>query len=458
MKKLTFLFLAICSLSAETTQLLWNDSPFQAKTGMVELRGEKEAVTGHIFYTAYTKDENSEVRPITFCFNGGPGSSSVWLHMGAFGPRRVLTFEEQATIAPPYKWIENKDSLLDVTDLVFIDPIGTGFSRTEKEQDPAQFWGVREDLQSICDFIRTYLSENKRWASPKYLAGESYGATRAAGLAETLQLDYGIYLNGIILISHAVDFKLIWDTEAPLAQIMKIPTYTATAWHHQRISELSFEEALQRSKNFAYGPYATALLLGKESDPAICSELSFLTGLPFEFIRRKQGRLSMIDFRDEFFINENKVLGLYDTSILGERNPNSYCNPFSDPSIAFISGIYTATWNSYLQRELGFTATFPEYNIFCMQANLFWKYPPGMLDLTPNLRCGMISNPELKIFVASGFFDLVTPFATAEYLVNTLQITTADRVFSKFYKGGHMFYLNPESLHQFHEDLIQFYK
>ncbi len=459
MRKILFTFIAICSLSAETTQHLWNDClPYQAKTGTIELLGEKEEVTGRIFYTAYTKEfVDSSQRPITFCFNGGPGSSSIWLHMGAFGPKRVVTLKEKATIAPPYQWIENKDSLIDVTDLVFIDPIGTGFSRHEKEQDPNQFWGVQEDLQSICNFIATYLTENKRWSSPKYLAGESYGSTRCAGLAETLQIQHGIYLNGMILISSAVDFKTLFNPESPLPQMMTLPSFAATAWHHQRLPNLSLEEAIQKSKDFAYGPYATALLLGKENELSICKELSYFTGLPLEFIQRNQGRISILDFTEEFFGNERKVLGLYDTSMVGDKLPQS-CNIFSDPSLAFITGIYTATWNSYLQKELSHTATIP-YQVFCEKANMQWKFPAGeSLDLTPALRSGMVSNPELKIFVAGGHFDLITPFAAAEYMLSQLRIPVKDRVFSGFYKGGHMFYLHPESLHQFHEDLVQFYK
>ncbi len=461
MKKLLPTFIAVCSLFAETTHHLWNDClPYQAKTGTIELRGDKEEVTGRIFYTAYTKEfAEPNQRPITFCFNGGPGSSSVWLHMGAFGPKRVITLEEGASVSPPYSWIENKDSLLDVTDLVFIDPMGTGLSRPEKEQDPSQFWGVEEDLQSICQFISSYLSENGRWSSPKYLAGESYGTTRCAGLSDMLQNQHGIYLNGLVMISCAVDFKTLFDMESPLPQILSLPTFTATAWHHQRLPNITFEEAIQKSKTFANGPYATALLLGKENDDAICKEIAYLTGLPLEFVLRKQGRISFVDFRNEFFGNERKVLGAYDTTLIGDQLPNSIWDFSTDPSISLITGIYTGTFNSYLQKELGQPTNFPHYRVFCEKAHQLWKFPAGEnLNLTACLRRGMIGNPELKIFMAAGYFDLVTPFAAADYTLDQLHIQSQDRIISKSYQGGHMFYLHPESLHQFHKDLVQFYK
>lgn len=459
MKKIIAQFVILLSLSAEVTHHVWNDIPYSAKTGSIALHGEKEAVTGHIFYTAYTKDcEPPEIRPITFCFNGGPGSASVWLHMGVFGPARCLTLEEGASIAPPYQWIENRDSLIDISDLVFIDPVGTGFSRAEKEQNPAQFWGVGEDLESISHFIRTYLTENNRWASPKYLAGESYGSARCSGLADMLQNQHGIFLNGMILISSAIDFNLMRE-DSPLSQIMKLPTYAATAWHYNRIKDLTFDEAIQKSKDFAFGPYANALFLGKEMDISICKELAYLTGISLEFVQSHKGRISMIDFKNEFFSHEDKILGLYDTSCVGVQLQDVDYNVFTDPSVAYISGIFTGTWNSYLQNALNHSDIFPEYKIVSMEANMSWNYPKGAcLDLKNSLKCGMVSNPELKIFVAGGYFDLVTPFAAGEYLIGQLPIFMKDRVVSKVYKGGHLFYLHPSSLHQFHEDLVEFYK
>lgn len=463
MKKLCALLLLTASLFCDTTRHIWNGSvPYQAKTGTIDMHGKKDNVTGRMFYTAYTKENaDPETRPITFCFNGGPGSSSIWLHMGAFGPRRLITLKEGATPVAPYRWIENTDSLIDITDLVFIDPIGTGFSRAEKEEDPSQFWSMEADVESISHFIESYLSEHGRWISPKYLAGESYGTSRAAGLASNLQCQHGIYLNGIILISCAIDYLTLdaYSSNNPVGSLLLLPTFTATAWHYQRLPDLSFEDAITRSKAFANGPYASALLLGQTDTLPICEELAYLSGLPLEFVLRHAGRISLIDFSDEFFGKERKVLGVYDTSMIGDKIPGTPWNFLTDPSIAHFEGIYTATFHDYLQKELNHTSSYPHYYTLSFDTHMAWKWPPGQTpNQTGSLQVGMIANPKMRLFVTGGHLDLITPFAAGEFTVSQLTSSVRDRIETKFYHGGHMFYLHPQSLHQFRKDLEKFYQ
>jgi carboxypeptidase C (cathepsin A) len=405
--------------------------------------------TGDVSYISYIK-QTTENRPITFAFNGGPGSSSVWLHMGTLGPRRLVSPEEGQKVAPPYKIVDNMETILDLTDLVFIDPSGTGFSHTDTTA-----YSVKGDIESVGNFIREYLTKNKRWNSPKYIAGESYGAIRASGLADHLQDKFGIYLNGLVLISAAIDYQtFVFDQDNALPYFLYLPTYVTTAWYHDRYRpEASLEEVAQEAREFVYQTYASWLLCPKcHEKEAIYKRLTEMTGLNSETIEQCRGRISDSLFQYSLLLNERKLTGSFDSRITGY-----YDTVHRDPSRSNIEGIMSAALHDYLHKELEFPNS---YTIFSDTVHQQWKFNHnewGYPNLMSDLRRALISNPSMKIFVGCGYFDLATPFATAEYCFDHLNIPDAS-VQMEYYEGGHMYYLNPSARVKFKQDLIRFYQ
>jgi carboxypeptidase C (cathepsin A) len=417
------------------------------KLGEESLDYTATVVSGEVSYIAYVK-QTTENRPITFAFNGGPGSSSVWLHIGTLGPRRLLTPEEGQPIIPPYQLVDNVETLLDVSDLVFIDPAGTGLSKEEEKN-----YTVKTDIETIAKCIRDYLTQNRRWNSPKYLAGESYGGLRVAGLAEFLQEEWGVYLNGLLFISPAIDYQtFVFQDDNILPYFLFLPTYTATAWYHGKYRpEASLEEVVQEAREFGYKSYAAALLAGN-TEP-LYDKLSSLTGLPLFKIEEAEGDISSHLFANDFFSKEKLLLGHYDTRLKG-----SVAHHFSsDPSVAPILGNFTAAFHDYLHKELEFPNN---YSIFSMGVNQKWDHhnynPWGYPSLMQGLRKALINNPALKIYVGCGYFDLATPFASAEYCFNHLKVPHQP-IQMDYYKGGHMYYLVPSERVKFKQDLKRFY-
>lgn len=420
----------------------------------IELEGQKihytaTVSTGDVSYISYCV-QSDENRPITFAFNGGPGSSSVWLHIGAFGPRRFVSSEDGGTLTPPYEIVDNLDTILDLTDLVFIDPAGTGFSKEDEN-----CYGVTEDIEAIGKFIRNYLTQNGRWNAKKYIAGESYGAMRAAGVADYLQNEFGIYLNGMALISAAIDFQVfLFEEDNALPYFLYLPSYATTAWYHGKgNSEESVEQIAQKARDFIYETYAPSLICPKCHDTGpIYEKISELTGLSLQFIEQKKGKVSDIEFANEFLHNQNHILGRFDSRMSGRPN----C-AFGDPSFAKISGPISAIMHDYLHKELEFPDS---YTLFSLEANKKWNYHSynswGYPSLMNALRSSLASNPAMKVFVGCGYFDLATPFATVEYCIDHLDIPEAN-VQMEYYEGGHMFYSNPQARGKFKQDLIQFY-
>lgn len=405
--------------------------------------------TGDVSYISYIK-QTTENRPITFAFNGGPGSSSVWLHMATLGPRRLVPPEEGQSIAPPYKIVDNLETILDLTDLVFIDPSGTGFSASDDKA-----YSVKGDIESVGKFIREYLTKNKRWNSPKYIAGESYGALRAAGLGDYLQDEFGIYLNGLILISAAIDYQtFIFDQDNSLPYFLFYPTYVTTAWYHGKYRpEASLEEVAKEARDFVYSTYAPALICPKcqEKEP-LYHRLSEMTGLKPELIDRVRGRISDNNFSYNLLSDQRKMVGRFDSRITGY-----YDTSYQDPSSSNIGGIFSAALHEYLHKELEFQNS---YSLFSVDVHKQWKFNNnewGYPNLMSGLRRALISNPTMKIFVGCGYFDLATPFATAEYCIDHLDIPNAS-VQMEYYEGGHMYYLNPSARVKFKQDLIRFYQ
>src|SRR6266404_6443927 len=442
---------------------------YTATAGTILLKLEDGTPKASIFYVAYTKDDvgDASQRPITFSFNGGPGSASVWLHLGLLGPRRVQMGDAGALLPPPYKLVDNDVSLLDISDLVFIDPVSTGYSRAVPGETPQQFHGITPDVESVADFIRLYTTRNKRWSSPKFLAGESYGTTRAAGLSGYLQQRYGMYMNGIILISSILNFQTAeFDTGNDLPYILYLPTYTAIAWYHKRLSadlQGDLQKALVESRSFAAHEYADALM-GGDSLPAvrraeIAQKLSRLTGLSVEYIERSNLRIEIQRFDKELLREQRRTVGRLDGRFIGIDEDAAGARPDYDPSLAAIVGPYTATFHDYVRGDLKFESDlFYEYLTGRVQPWSYESYQNKYVNVAETLRSAMTQNPFLRVFVGKGYYDLATPFFAAEYTFDHLSLDESLRshLSGGYYEAGHMMYMHQPSLARLKQDLAQF--
>lgn len=446
-----FLFLfSFFSLFSQEDAFQEKVTPHTLKLGDEALEYTVTVSPGKVGAISYIKN-TTENRPITFAFNGGPGSSSVWLHLGALGPRRVLTPEEGQTNHAPYQLTDNLETILDLTDLVFIDPTGTGIN-TEEDQD---CYSVKGDIESISHFIRNYLTETKRWNSPKYFAGESYGATRALGIADYLQSEFGIFPNGLILISCALDFQtFIFAQDNLLPYLLFFPTYATTARYHGLISpEKSTKEVAKLARQFVFEKYASALICPScfDQEP-IYREVSNLSGLPYKLIKKKRGRIAEDLFYKELLADQEVMVGRMDSRVTGHFN-----NALQDPSITTIQGIFSGGFHEYLHKELDVQSS---YTLFSKNVNFNWNFhdynPWGYPSLMYALRNTLQSNPKMKLFVACGYYDLATPFAAIEYSLNHLDQPDAS-IQLEYYEGGHMFYLSQSPREKFKKDLIKFF-
>ena len=442
---------------------------YTATAGMLVMKDEEGKPKASVFYVAYTRDDVNDIsqRPVMFTFNGGPGSASVWLHLGAFGPRRVAMGDAGSLLPPPYKLVDNESSLLDVTDLVFIDPVSTGYSRPAPGESPNQFHGIQEDVQSVGDFIRLYATRNKRWSSPKFLAGESYGTTRAAGLSGYLQRRYGMYLNGIILVSTILNFATTeFDSGNDLPYILILPTYTAIAWYHKRLPadlQADLHKAVEESENFAEGEYASALMAGdglsSSKHAEVVQKLARLTGLSTDYIERTNLRVEIERFTKELLRSERRTVGRIDGRFTGIDKDAAGETPEYDPSIAAIIGPYTATLNDYVRGDLKFDSDLP-YEVLTGRVYP-WSYKPyenRYADVGETLRSAMTQNPFLHVFVAKGYYDLATPFFAAEYTFDHLGLDPSLRghLTGAYYESGHMVYAHMPSLAKLKQDTAQF--
>ena len=442
---------------------------YTATAGTILLKLEDGTPKASVFYVAYTKDDVSDTtkRPITFTFNGGPGAASIWLHLGAFGPRRVEMGDAGSLLPPPYKLVDNEYSLLDLTDIVFIDPVSTGFSRAVPGEAPKQFHGIQEDIESVGDFIRLYATRSKRWTSPKFLAGESYGTTRAAGLSGYLQQRYGMYLNGIILISSILNFQTAeFDTGNDLPYILYLPTYTAIAWYHKKLPadlQTDLRKAIEESRNFATHEYADALMSGDELPAArrtdIAQKLSRLTGLSAQYIERSNLRIEIQKFDKELLRDQRRTVGRLDGRFTGIDEDAAGARPEYDPSLAAIVGPFTATFNDYVRGDLKFESDlFYEYLTGRVQPWSFEAYQNRYVNVAETLRSAMTQNPFLRVFVGKGYYDLATPFFAAEYTFDHLSLDESLRghLSGGYYEAGHMMYVHLPSLAKLKQDLAQF--
>ena len=442
---------------------------YEATAGTMVMKDEDGKPQASIFYTAYTKTGgNAATRPITFCFNGGPGSSSVWLHMGAFGPRRVAFADDGQPLPPPAKLIENEGSILDLTDLVFIDPVSTGYSRAADEKNAKQFHGVQEDLNSVGEFIRLYATRNGRWGSPKYLAGESYGTTRAAALASHLQSRLGMRLNGVLLVSSILNFATArFDEGNDLPYPLFFPSYTATAWYHKKLEpalQADLKKTLAEAEAFANGEYQQALHKGLDLSAAdrkgVAAKVARYTGLGEDFVLRCDLRVEGQRFMRELLRDRGRTVGRFDSRYLGQDATDAGERPEYDPSYAAVQGTYTEGLNAYLRGTLKFESDLP-YEILTGRVQP-WNYATASnryLNVAPALRTAMTANADLRVFVANGYYDLATPYAATQHTFNHLgsDRKLLDRVTMTYYEAGHMMYVHKPSLVKLKKDIAAFY-
>jgi carboxypeptidase C (cathepsin A) len=442
---------------------------YKATAGTIVIKDEEGKPHVSFFFISYTSLDNTNLseRPLTFSFNGGPGSASVWLHLGVLGPRRVYLKEDGGLPPPPFRLVNNEESLLDQTDLVFIDPVSTGFTRALPGEDLSKYHGVEEDLQSVGDFIRLYTTRNNRWLSPKFLIGESYGTTRAAGLAGYLEDRYGMYVNGIALVSAVLDFSTIsFNAGNDLPYIFFLPTYTATAWYHKKLApDLQADEtkALNEAEIFTLGPYTLALMQGAHLPSAerasTVKELARLSGLSEDYIDRANLRVSAFRFFKELLRKERLTVGRYDSRMTGEDRDSVGESPDYDPSYTTVLGPFAATFNDYVRRELKFESDLP-YEVLTSKVQP-WNFRQARnryLDIAEDLREAMTHNPYLKVFVANGHYDLATPYLATRYTFDHMGLPPDLRsnVSMGYYEAGHMMYLNTPSRIALKADLAHF--
>ncbi|OGN91341.1 MAG: peptidase S10 [Chloroflexi bacterium RBG_13_48_10] len=439
------------------------------KKGEKEGESEGEKPRASIFFIAYTRDsiEDRHKRPITFSFNGGPGSSSVWLHLGLLGPRRVLLDDEGFAFPPPYHLVDNVYSLLDQTDLVFIDPVSTGFSRAVPGEKPKQFHGFKKDIESMGDFIRLYTTRYRRWNSPKFLIGESYGTTRAAGLSGYLQERHGMYMNGIMLVSSILNFQTAdFHPGNDQPYILFLPTYCATAWYHHRLSaelEKDLSTTLQEVEAFALGDYAHALMQGDDLQDderrQVARKLKRYTGLSEDYILRTNLRIEIFRFTKELLRAEGRTVGRLDSRFKGiDRDSAGEVFEF-DPSMNNIAGPYTATLNDYVRSELKFESDLP-YEILTERVHP-WSYAEfenEYVNVAETLRKAMTTNPDLKVYVANGYYDLATPYLATRYTFKHLGLdkTLLGNLRMGYFEAGHMMYIHVPSLVKLKGELVNF--
>lgn len=440
---------------------------YSATAGEIYLKGDDGAPKAAINYYSYVKEPRDPSRPVTFLFNGGPGSGSVWLHMGAFGPKRVaIPSDARDDGAPPYPLLDNPDSLLDVTDIVFIDPVGTGFSHALGKTDPKDYWGVTKDAKSVAQAIRLWLNDNGRWNSPKFLGGESYGTTRSAAVANELEGSYNdVALNGIILISTILDFGAQAEVEGnDMPYVISVPSMAAVAWYHDKVANkpATVEQFVNEARAFTAGEYATALmkgqaLTGPERD-AIRQKLARYTGLSEQFLERTDLRPSPGRFWKELLRDRGLVVGRLDSRYVGKDRDNAGEQFDNDPSFYGIDAGYTAAINAYVRDTLGFKTDRSYVTIGSVQP---WDWDLGRGESTyyksvaPYIGKALRENSGLRVFVGQGYYDFATPFFGAEYALTRTGFPQ-DRIVWRYYEAGHMMYVRDEDRHKLAQDVRAF--
>ncbi len=447
---------------------------YKATAGNLLLKDDAGEPIANFFYVAYTRSDVKDLstRPITFAYNGGPGSASLWLHMGALGPRRVATTDPEATPNAPFKLVDNAQSILDKTDIVMIDPIGTGFSRAAGKAKDKDYWGVDSDAKSIAHFIKNYISKNNRWNSPKFLLGESYGTFRNAAVVNHIQNHDGIYFNGVIMVSMVLDLGTISFLPGDdLSYILYLPSYAATACYHKVLTDCGTDlnSFLQEARKFASTEYALALLKGDKISAAekadMAAKLSRYTGLSADYIAKANLRVVLFQFMQELQRSRGLNTGRLDSRFSGPIIDQLSEGAEEDAQSNAISGAYVGAFNSYVREELKYV-TEKDFHIYAEGANGQWDWKhegngggfPGAPNVEGDLINAMQTNLHLKVQVENGLYDMATPFYGSEYTVDHLGLPARmqGRIKMDYYDAGHMMYVHDPDLIKLHDRVASF--
>jgi carboxypeptidase C (cathepsin A) len=449
----------------------WNgrELRYTTTTGRLPLLDEKGGVEAHIFFVAYTLDDPPARRPLMFAFNGGPGSASVWLHMGVLGPKIVRMQPDGSYPPPPFELADNPHSFLPFTDMVFIDPVGTGYSRAARPELGKKFFGVEGDIASVGEFIRLWLTRYQRWHSPLYLTGESYGTFRAAGLAGYL-VERGVAFNGICLVSSILQYQTVrFNPGNDLPYSLFLPTYTAIAHYHRKLEpglQASFREAVKESEDYALNEYPVVLAKGDRLTPAerqkAIDKLHRLTGLDKAFLDRNDLRIEINRFTKELLRDQGATVGRLDGRLTGVEGSNGAAVPEFDPSLAAIRAPYTALFNDYVRRQLGYER---DLEYFILGGGIGpWDYGKDgsnrYAETAGALRLAFAKNPALRVYIGSGYYDLATPYFATEYTFSHMGLPAKykGQIVTKMYPAGHMFYAEQSSLAALTRDIAAFVK
>jgi carboxypeptidase C (cathepsin A) len=455
------------SVTQHSLRLAGVDVPYTAKTGLLPLRDGQGKAPASIFYVAYSREPHDAKRPITFVFNGGPGAASAYLHLGAIGPKTVEVNDKGELLGPPSRLVANDSSWLDFTDLVFVDPVGTGYSRVSAGTKEDDFFGVEKDTEALADFIRLYLIDAGRMSSPVFLAGESYGGFRAATITRALQKTGGISPNGLVLISPALEFALInGEDYDPLPWALGLPSYAAVNLESKGITgREALSAALQDAEHYAMNEYLVALASGAaQGGEAASDPVARLTGLPVDIVRRNFARIPPNVFIKEFDRAHGQVLSRYDGSIGGpDPNPASAWPHGPDPVLDSTIPLWTNAFVQYAQDELGFK-TDANYRLLNREVRAKWDFGTsptrqGYAGVLEDLQNARAANRALEVLIATGYTDLITPYLGPVYLVNQLTpLEGASPITIEEYAGGHMLYLRPDTRHALKKDVEAMYE
>jgi carboxypeptidase C (cathepsin A) len=457
------------SITAHNIKINQKVIRYKATTGYMLMKDENNQHHSSIFFIAYTLEGklDPKKRPITFVFNGGPGSASLWLHMGALGPKRVKMSPEGLQLPQPFQYVDNEDSWLDFTDLVFIDPVSTGYSRPVQGVDKKRFHGVKEDVRSVGDFIRLYITKNERWLSPKYVCGESYGTTRAAGLSGYLQDTHGMYLKGLVLVSSILNFQTArFQPGNDLPYALFLPTYTAGAFFHKKLPakyQQDLKETLKEVEQWAMTDYWLALAKGNSLSAAerskVIDKLAQYTGLSKSYIDEQDLRIEIHNFTRQLLRSEKQTIGRLDNRFKAHSLNTSGESLQDDPSYIAIYGPYTAAINDYTRKELNYAIDLPYWSISEFVRPWNWGKKNTYVNVAETLRFAMSNNIYLKVLIANGYHDLATPYFATQYTVNHMGLPPdlAKNIIMKYYESGHMMYIRDKCRTKLRKDVHAFY-
>jgi len=439
---------------------------YTATVAQMPLKNSSGDTEAHIFYMAYTLDGVSDVskRPLTFCFNGGPGSASMWVHMGGMGPRSPKLMPDGSMAPPPYQLKDNQDTWLDQTDLVFIDPVGTGYSRAKSIEVARRMNGVQGDIQSVGEFMRMYVTRNNRELSPLFIAGESYGTFRAAGLAGYL-IDRGLAFNGIVLIGTTLNLETIWSRSDDMVYQLLLPTQAADAYYHKKVApdlqRKDLKSFLKDAEAFSMGEYAAALAKGDDITPAekkaAIDKIVRFTGLDPKYIEESNLRFDVSHYARQLLRDKGMTIGRYDGRLTGASGLNTGETAEFDPSSTLITPPFTAAFTNYIRNELGYKTDMYYYPSGGIQP---WDYgvQNGFGDTTSMLRNAMTKNPYMKVMVAAAYFDMATPYYAVEYTFNHMGLHPEmhKNITWQFYQSGHMLYIDSDQHTKLKHDFTEF--